>query len=389
MRIPVKTSRITFLLSAVVAASVWTTASTVVSGANGPGFYATRNGFRAPLYGTSTHLGADGVAVAECGMLAAPEVDAARVGRQVSRTMLAASPQAVVGTEGGATFDVKYIDAEGTGFNDAATGATRRRAFEAAVTAWSKVIKTTVPITIEATMRDQPDLDNDPTTNLLAFAGPTEFWLIDNKVVPSALAWQMLGGKVENAKDSDITVSINDKTDWDYALNGVAARNKTSFVYTLRHELGHGLGIVASLDGVTGKPLNDPLVFVFDEFLNRGSSQRNRLLDHAEEERLRDMKSNDLFFNGENATEASLKSIKPLPMVKLYAPATFRNGSSVTHVDQETYADVRTGLMVPTSFGSGYDRIDILTLGIIKDLGYTMTENPPLPTTTVTTRARE
>src|SRR5260370_773639 len=100
------------------------------------------------------------------------------------------------------------------------------------------------------------------------------------------------------------------------------------------------------------------------------SSQTNRLLDHATEERLRDMKSNDLFFNGANATEASLRSIRPMAMVKLYAPSPYEPGSSISHVDEDLYADIRTGLMAPIYFGAGTDRIDILTLGIVKDLGY-------------------
>ena len=66
-------------------------------------------------------------------------------------------------------------------------------------------------------------------------------------------------------------------------------------------------------------------------------------------------------------------------MIKLYAPSEYAPGSSIGHVDQEPYADVRTGLMTPIDFGSGTDRIDILTLGIIADLGYTMVPNPPLP----------
>lgn len=242
--------RTTFLMSALVVALLWTTASTSVSGQGGQGIHLTRNGFRTPVYGVSRMRDANGNVVAACAALTAPQVDASRIGRQVSRAMLESSPSAVVrGPEGGATFDIRYTDAEGTGFNDSANGATRRRAFEAAVTAWAKVIRAEQPIRVEASMHEMDDGDKNPLTTLLALAGPTEFWVLENKAVPSSLAWQMLGGRYVNAKDADIT-----------------------------------------------------------GFVNRGSSQRNRVLDHATDERMRDIKSRDLFFNGDNAGEASRRS---------------------------------------------------------------------------------
>lgn len=231
-------------------------------------------------------------------------------------------------------------------------------------------------------MHPMDDGDNDPLTTLLAIAGPSEFWIHENKVVPSPLMWQILDGRFTNAGGSDITVNVNQDANWDYALNGVATEGRFSFVYTMLHELSHGLGFLDSFDIATGKVLNDPVPFLFDEFVNRGSARSNRVLDHASEERIRDMKSNDLFFNGVNASEASGRSFQPLPMVKLYAPDPYRKGASLAHVDQETYADIRTGLMTPIGFGESTDKIDPLTLAILKDIGYTLVPDA------VTTRVR-
>jgi hypothetical protein len=374
--------RVRFLLFAAIV--LLGTASSV--SAEQQGIHLTRNGFRTPIYGVSQVRGADGTVATECSPLTAPQVDAARFDRQVSRAMLASMPLAVVsGGETGATFNVTYTDPEGAGFNDSQLGARRRAAFEAALTAWAKVIHATQPIAVQASMLEMEDGDNDPTTTLLATAGPTEFWLIDGIATPASLTWQKLGGRYENAKDSDITVNANAKANWDYALDGTAAEGKFSFLYTLMHELAHGLGMVDSFDAKTGKLLNEPIAFVYDGFVNRGAGQRNRVMDHASEEKIRDLKSNDLFFNGENATVASQASIQPLPMVKLYAPDPYRAGSSVAHVDQDTYADVKTGLMTPTGFGAGSKEIDILTLAIIKDLGYEMVP-PPAPPAVPTRR---
>ncbi len=348
--------RVFLFLSALIVALFITSTTTGVHGAGRQGIVLTRNGFRAPLYGVSQVRDANGDLITECGRLTPEQVEAARFGRNVSRAMLANSPHAVIGnTTNGATFDITYSDPQGTGFNDPATGETARKALEASVLAWTKVIQGTVTIRVDASMPMQDNTTSDSGSTLLASAGPVDFWTGDNKAVPSALMWQLLN-KRQNDGDADIQVNVNPKIEWDYALNGVAARNKVSFVYTLIHEIGHGLGFVDSFDPETGSTLNT-LPFVYDNFV------------------MADLISNDLFFSGDNAVDASRRSIKPLPMIKLYSPNPYEQGSSISHVDQDTYADFKTGLMTPRDFGSGTDKIDILTLGIMKDLGYQLIPN--------------
>jgi hypothetical protein len=364
------TSRTAYVLSALVVALLWTPEST---SAQSRGVHLTRNGFRTPVFAAQVTRDANGNASSACVAMTSPQVEAARLGRQVSRAMSESYPTAVVrGPAGGATFDVTYTDADGEGFNHSSEGAKRRQAFETALSAWTKVIRAEQPIKVSATMHDMDDGDNDPLTSLLATAGPSEFWVLENRAVPSPLAWQQLGGRYSNAGESDIEVNVNQTADWDYRLDGQAERGKFSFVYTLMHEIAHGLGHVDSFDNETGKLLNDPLPFIFDVFVNRGSSQRNRVIDHAAEEAKRDLVSRDLFFNGENAIVAARAAFRSLPMIKLYAPDPYQSGSSIAHVDQDTYADIRTGLMTPIDFGAGSDKIDKLTLAIMKDMGYTL-----------------
>lgn len=364
--------RFSLLLSALVVALLWTSASTDVSGAGRTGFYLTRNGYRTPLFGMSHVRDASG-ARSSCARLSPERIEASRFGRRVSRAMEVSSPHVVV-TGAGATFDVTYTDPMGSGFNDSVDGANRRRALEAAISAWTKVIQGTVPIKINASMEDIDDGDDDPDTSVLAVASPVEFWLTDGKAIPSALEWQLKKRRSPDAGDADIEVLANTKADWDYAVNGVAARGKASFVYTLIHEIGHGLGFVDSFDIEIGEYANT-VPFIYDTFLNRTSNARNRLTDRTGDQAIEDMQSGDLFFDGPNAIDASRRSIRPLPMIKLYAPDPYEPGSSISHVDQQTYADFKTGLMTPVDFGSGTDKIDILTLGILKDLGYALVPN--------------
>ena len=369
------------LLCALIAALAWAGASTIVAGQNTPGLHLTPNGFRAHLYGVSQNRDANGKAVAACESLTAPQVSTARFGRRVSRALTASYPQAVVrGPVGGATFDVTYTDAAGTGFNDSARGATRRRAFEAALSAWSKAISAPETIRVEASMYGMDDGDDDPSTTLLAIASPSEFWIIDDFVVASALAWQVNGARYSNAGHADITIEVNDQADWDYSVNGLASGDRLSFVYTLMHEVAHGLGFIDSFDSETGLLANDPLPMVFDAFVNRGSSRRDPVMQHAPDRTLRDITSGDLFFNGATAAAVSRASIPAAPMLRLYAPDPYEFGSSVAHFDQATYEESRSVLMTPIIVGSG-NQIDILTLAVMKDLGYQL-----VPAATTTTR---
>lgn len=351
------------LLAGASAWLLWTVSSTTLSGAERSGVRLTPNGYRAPVYGMSFTRNADGDVGTECARLSAPEIEQART-RTVSRALMVNYPHATVQATAGLTFTIIYTDAEGTGFNDRAAGATRKRALEAAVAAWSKVIQGTVPIVVEAAM----ETPEDPESTLLASAGPVDFFAIDGRAVPSALAAQIRKGSLNNG-GTDIQVNVNEQVDWDYSVNGEAARGKASFVYTMIHEIGHGLGFLDSFAAETGELLN-PIPFPYDVFVNRGSSRRDVVTGHSAQQRLADLTSNDLFFNGPTAVEASARSIRPLPMVKLYAPSPYEPGSSVAHVDQDTYADFKTGLMAPKDFGSGTDKIDILTLGIMADMGY-------------------
>ncbi len=365
--------RLSMLLSAVVAALLWVVSGTseTVTAAR-QGVHITPNGYRMPLMGMKQTRDESGALVTSCGQLTIPQVEAARFGRRMSRAMMRISPQALVDTRAGVKFEITYTDPDGVGFNDRVTGEARRRALEAAAASWSRVIRGDITIRIHAAMEEQEQTEEGST--LLAVAGPVDFWLIENVAVPSALAWQIQRRRNEDT-EADVEVIANPEINWDYATNGVSARDKVSFVYTLIHEIGHGLGFIDSFDHETGTLMNDPVPFVYDRFLNRTSNRNLAVMNRPDHEVRDDLVSNDLFFNGEAAIEASRRSIKPLPMIKLYAPNPYEPGSSISHVDQDTYADIRTGLMAPRDFGVGTDKIDTLTLAIMKDLGYQLVPN--------------
>ena len=359
--------------AAVCALAVWLGSPAGLARGPQGGVYLTPNGYRVPIYGMKRVKTADGSYALDCGRLTDPQIEAARFGRSVSRAMARLSPAATVQAAGDkATFKILYTDAPGEGFNDARDGAARKRALEASMNAWSQVLQGNIPIVIQARFEAPEDEDSQ----LLASAGPVDLVALENIGVATALASQMLNLDVRNelGHEADIEIVFSPDIDWDYSPNGAAGGNRVSFVYVTIHEIAHGLGFIDSFVEETGELLN-PVPFSFDVFVNRGSGSRNRVTDHSAEERRRDLVSRDLFFSGPKAIEASKRSIRPLPMVRLYAPDPYEPGSSVAHVDQDTYADFKTGLMTPRDFGSGTDKIDILTLAMLEDMGYKLVPN--------------
>lgn len=321
----------------------------------------TASGYTVPVYGSFLERHADGSVGTRCGRLSYEQIQGLARATTTSAA-LAWSPRASVrASAAGITFRVVYTDAAGAGFNDAALGPQRKAAFEAALAGWSRVLAGTVPVVVEARMGEQG-------ADTLASAGPTDFVDVGGKLTPFALAAQLRNGSV-NGGGSDIGSTFNQTVDWDYAPNGVAAAGKVSFVYTALHELGHGLGFLDTLDPETGATTS-ALPTPYDAFINRGSAGPNPVLQRSPDQVKADVVSGDLFFAGPNAVRAGMASIRPLPMVKLYAPSPYEQGSSVSHVDQDTYADIRVGLMVPRDFGPGFDMVDPLTAGFMADLGY-------------------
>jgi hypothetical protein len=359
--------RFTLSLAAAAALVIWIASPVGFARAPQSGIHLTPNGYRVPVYGMSGGRGADGVFATECVRLTESQIEGLRFGRSVGRAEAALSPRATVQAHGEATrakFEVIYTDAAGEGFNDSRDGAARKRALEASLTAWSKVLQGTIPIVIRARMEKSEDKERQ----LLASAGPVDLVGLNDIAMPTSLASQILNERVRR-EDADIEIVFSPDIDWDYAVNGASARDKVSFVYVTLHEIAHGLGFIDSFVSETGELLN-PIPFSYDVFVNRGSVQKNRLMDHAAEERKRDLVSKDLFFGGPKAVEASKKSIRPLSMVRLYAPDPYESGSSIAHVDQETYSDFKVGMMTPRDFGSGTDKIDILSLAVLEDMGY-------------------
>lgn len=350
------------LLSVVFGTAVLAAGAAEAGPADGrPGHIVTPSGFSVPVYGTQLVRGADGRMTTTCSRLSDAQIDSLYSRSQTARSMMASERQQMV-KAAGVGFTIVYSDADGVGFKDPELGPVRTAAFEATAAAWSNALGGGIPIVIDVRMEsDNPDL--------LATAGPSDYVIREDRVLPFALAAQILNTSV-NGGATDIQARFNPNHNWDYDLSGNAAEGKVSFVYTALHEIAHGLGFLSLFEPETGR-VATPLPGPFDFWMNRSTADGNRLVNRAPADVMADVLSGDLYFAGPIAIQASLASVRPLPMVKLYAPAAWEPASSISHVDQETYSDPSVGLMRPNDVGGvGANVVDALTAAILLDLGY-------------------
>ncbi|HNP71556.1 MAG TPA: hypothetical protein PLO33_04440 [Kouleothrix sp.] len=274
-----------------------------------------------------------------------------------------------------ATINVTY-----TGFSPAA-----QAAFQYAVDIWSGRISSSVPIEVRAVWKP---LD----TGVLGSAGPATFFSgfpnapAANTWYPVALANKLAGEDLAPGKE-DIDANFSSVfPNWYFGTDGNTPAGEYDFVTVVLHELGHGLGFTGSMtvdsqgigswgdfgQGVPVRPL------AYDRFGINGNSELlidTNLFANPSAGLAAQLTSQNLFFNGANAIAAN-NNEPP----QLYAPASWEQGSSFSHLDEATYpAGDPNSLMTP-QFDMGESNHDPgpITLGIFTDIGWTVGPPPVL-----------
>jgi hypothetical protein len=262
-----------------------------------------------------------------------------------------------------AVFNVTY-----NGFSDQA-----KQAFQRAVDIWSGLISSPVPINVVANWTSL-----EP--GVLGSAGPLGFYgnfpnaPRTNTFYPVGLA-NALAGTDLNGGTAEIRANFNSSFDaWYLGTDGNTPPNDYDLVTVVLHELGHGLGFFASMDGTGGVGSwgDQNIPVIFDRFIVNGANQR--LIDAFPNPSTAlgaQLVGDDLFFDGANAIAAAGGS-KP----KLYAPSPWEPGSSVSHLDLDTYDGTAHALMRPAlSNGSSIHNPGAITLGMFKDMGWSSTSS--------------
>ncbi len=202
---------------------------------------------------------------------------------------------------------------------------------------------------------------------------------------PSSLAKQLAGGDL-NPDDNDMDILIDGTRNWYFGTDGLPNTGQYDFVTLLLHEIGHGLGL-GTLAGIEGRegafsiqpelglftpsfdvPELQNLPTVFDLFLqNNDSELLTTAYPNPSEILGKVFVSDQVFFAGQRTLV-----INGTP-AKIYAPDPFRDGSSISHLDERLYNDSPNALMTPflSEMEVNHDP-GPLTLAILEDLGWSL-----------------
>jgi hypothetical protein len=320
-------------------------------------------------------------------------LDAVRRARSIAGLLLAV---ALTGAPAGATtLTIQVGDQPGEGFNDttpftpigsnAATtlGAARVNVFKEAARVWSLLLAESVTVTVKATF---DPLDCSDTSGTLGNAGPEYVYLRNGYWVPGPL-YVATGGSGASAS---ITATFNSSVGSSGCLGGKPfyygldhQYSRTLYVADLLevvlHELGHGLGFVSFVGSDGNGTITDrqgtPHLGVFDQFVFDETQGRFWPAMTAAERATSALNDGNLVWNGANVNNqlgfltAGTTSGQHL---RLYAPRTWDDGSSVSHWDTTASPNL---LMEPYATGSTKGYTDLTTC-VLYDIGWSGSHCP-------------
>jgi hypothetical protein len=288
------------------------------------------------------------------------------------------------------------LDGAGEGFNDPSAvapvfgnpgttlGEQRLNVFRAAAEYWGAILKSTVPIQVNARMDPQTCT---ATFAVLGSAGPTTVHR-DFTGAPTASTWYVQAtansraGSDLAAGTSDIGATFNSDIDnpvclgavsWWYGIGAPAPTNTIGLFDVVLHEIGHGIGVLALTDLSTGAKFSG-----FDDAYERwlwdftpnigwpAMTDAQRLSSQVN--------TGQVIFWGPRATEAArglLSAGLNTGYPRVFAPNPVQGGSSISHFDTVlTPNELMEPSATPPPGPYGY-----VTGGLLEDVGWRLLAN--------------
>lgn len=259
------------------------------------------------------------------------------------------------------TFNFTYTGTAGVGFTDPNFGAARQAALNDAGTTLASYFTTSAPRTLTFEVES-----SSVNNNTLASAGSnlaTSNAGFNRTVVQE----KILTGTDANGGDVDGNITWNWFHNWD--ITNAVAGGAYDFKSTVMHEILHAFGYTSSTGAATtntGKVWN-----TFDNFLTTSTGTRLISVGGVFDTGLNSALTGGpgVFFSGSNAMAANGGN-----RVAIYSPDPWSDGSSGAHTDDATYAN--TMMIAATTTGPGARTLTAIEVGILTDLGYTMSAIP-------------
>ena len=235
---------------------------------------------------------------------------------------------------------------------------------QAAVDVWAANFESSVPIKVDATW------GRSQVYGLLGSARPGNYF---NNFVnapdptlwyPSALA-NALAGRDLDKNNPEIVIQVNSAAPWDTRNDGKPSLSEYDLQSVFIHEIGHGLGFLStdSYDPFFGfGSIDQPTPF--DAYLQLEDGRRLSDLPSPSIELGRAL-TNTLVWSGSKGIAAN-GGVKP----KIYTPSRYANGSSVSHLDESTFANSGLNSVMTPNLDAGevFREPGPLLLGIMEDM---------------------
>ena len=231
-----------------------------------------------------------------------------------------------------ATFRVTYH-----GFSPAA-----KAAFQRAVNTWSHAVRSSSPITIDATYRPLG-------SGILGSAGPSSVFR-DFSGAPKKNTWYVdaLANKLHRGQLSgkpDIVANFSSSfNNWSFA-SGPAPRGKYDFQSVVTHELGHGLGFLGagSISNGKGTVKLQGYPITYDRYTENGGGKALLSYPSPSGTLASLLKGGNLYLDS-----PAIRAANGGNRAKIYAPGRYNPGSTYSHLDEGTYrAGNKNSLMTP------------------------------------------
>lgn len=303
--------------------------------------------------------------------------------------MIAAAPTPTTPQSAGIT--ILNGDGPGEGFNstlaraseggNSATtlGGQRLNVFNRAAQIWGQFLDSTVSTQIAANFDDLSPCTS--SGGVLGGAGAAALYQnfsnrpFQDTYYPAALANKIR--RVDSNPGAEINARFNSLVDnaclgagtrFYYGLDNATPVGAINLLVVVLHEIGHGLGSASYTDEVTGNfPNNIPDIwarFMFD------SAQNKTWLQMTPGQRATSATNNTLYWDSPSMRVAASgylsAGLDTMKRVRLYAPSTLQQGSSVSHFD----TSATPNLLMEPAINPGIPLTLDLTRQQLRDIGW-------------------
>ena len=271
------------------------------------------------------------------------------------------------GSKSGGSITIYYY----TGFSELAKPAMKYAA---------SILETMLPVDTKLTILASWEKISDArvlgNSSITGYAGG---WWIDalNPLAyyPVALAEKIAGESLNDDLGGDLELIINSSQNWYLGTDGNTPSAKYDLVTVVLHEICHGLGFFDSMntDGTLGWYGISSIPMIYDTFVENYSEKRltDTLKFPNYSTALRSQFiGGQLYFKGPLLKKYSELNNYASPRAKLYAPAKWDAGSSISHLDEDSTLQANS-LMTPfIDLGEAIHSPGKYTFSILGDLGW-------------------